>query len=89
MNYTYIVQCNDDTLYTGWTNNLEKRIQDHNLGRGAKYTRTRLPVVLVYYEIFETKQEAMKREYQIKQLPREKKVQLIENNHLNSLKITI
>lgn len=89
MNYTYIVQCSDDTLYTGWTNNLEKRIQDHNLGRGAKYTRTRLPVVLVYYEIFETKQEAMKREYQIKQLPRKKKVQLIENNHLNSLKITI
>ena len=58
MNYTYIVECKDGTLYTGWTNNLEKRIADHNNGRGAKYTRARNPVTLVYYETFEVKQEA-------------------------------
>ena len=50
MNYTYIVECKDGTLYTGWTNNLEKRIADHNSGKGAKYTRARKPVTLVYYE---------------------------------------
>lgn len=63
MNYTYIVECKDGTLYTGWTNNLEKRIADHNSGKGAKYTRARKPVTLVYYETFEAKEEAMKREY--------------------------
>ena len=72
MNYTYIVECKDGTLYTGWTNNLEKRIADHNNGRGAKYTRARNPVTLVYYETFEVKQEAMKREYAIKHLSRNK-----------------
>lgn len=77
--YTYIVQCSDGTLYTGWTNNLEKRIQSHNQGKGAKYTRSRLPVVLKYYEVFETKQEAMRREYEIKQLKREEKWRLIES----------
>ena len=54
MNYTYIVKCSDGSLYTGWTNNLEKRIQAHNEGKGAKYTKTRLPVELVYFEEFET-----------------------------------
>ena len=49
MNYTYIVQCSDGTYYTGWTNDLEKRIKSHNAGTGAKYTRPRLPVTLVYY----------------------------------------
>lgn len=78
MNYTYILRCNDDTLYTGWTNNLEKRIKDHNDGKGAKYTKTRRPVELVYYEKFETKEEAMKREYAIKQLTRSKKLLLIQ-----------
>jgi len=58
MNYTYIVKCSDGSLYTGWTNNLEKRIKDHNAGRGAKYTKARRPVVLVYKEEFPTKQEA-------------------------------
>lgn len=76
MNYTYILKCNDDTLYTGWTNNLEKRIKDHNDGKGAKYTKTRRPVELVYYEKFETKEEAMKREYAIKQLTRAEKLLL-------------
>lgn len=76
-NYTYIVKCADGSLYTGWTNNLEKRIQDHNSGKGAKYTKSRRPVVLVYYEIFSTKKEAMKREYSIKQLSRKQKEKLI------------
>lgn len=80
MNYTYIVECSDGTLYTGWTNNLEKRIAKHNSGKGAKYTKTRLPVVLKYYEEFQTKEEAMSREYRIKQLSRKEKLKLIEKN---------
>ena len=79
MNYTYIVRCKDDTLYCGWTNNLEKRIASHNTGTGAKYTKTRLPVELVYFESFDTKEEAMRREYAIKQLSRKEKLKLIEN----------
>ena len=53
MNYTYIVKCSDETFYTGWTNDLEKRIEMHNSGKGAKYTKARLPVELVYYEAFD------------------------------------
>ncbi len=79
MNYTYILKCRDGTLYTGWTNNLEKRLGDHNEGKGAKYTKTRLPVELVYQEPFETKQEAMRREYAIKQLTRKQKEKLIQS----------
>ena len=60
MNYTYIVKCADSTLYTGWTNDLNKRIKAHNSGKGAKYTKTRRPVKLVYYEEHETKNEARK-----------------------------
>lgn len=75
-NYTYILKCADDTLYCGWTNDLEKRLEAHNSGKGAKYTRSRLPVELIYYEEFETKEEAMSREYHIKKLPREKKLEL-------------
>ena len=78
VNYTYIVKCSDETLYTGWTNCLEKRLKAHNGGRnGAKYTKTKRPVSLVYYEGFITKEEAMQREYQIKQLTRERKLELI------------
>lgn len=74
-----MVQCADGTLYTGWTNCLRKRIAAHNTGKdGAKYTRAKRPVTLVYYEGFETKEEAMRREYQIKQLSREKKLKLME-----------
>ncbi|MBQ4530444.1 MAG: GIY-YIG nuclease family protein [Lachnospiraceae bacterium] len=80
MNYTYIVECSDGTLYTGWTNNLEKRIVMHNSGKGAKYTKSRIPVVLRYYEEFQTKEEAMAREYRIKQLSRKEKLELIEKN---------
>ncbi len=76
--YAYIVECGDGSLYTGWTNHLEERMQSHNEGKGAKYTRSRLPVRLVYYEEFTTKQEAMKREYAIKQLTRKDKLFLIE-----------
>lgn len=77
VNYTYIVKCSDETLYTGWTNDLEKRLRAHNSGKGAKYTKNRRPVELVYFEEYDTKQEAMKREYAIKQLPREKKSSLL------------
>lgn len=77
MNYTYILRCGDDSLYTGWTNHLTKRVADHNAGRGAKYTKAHLPVELVYYEIFDTKEEAMKREYAIKKLSRSQKERLI------------
>ncbi|MDD3404245.1 MAG: GIY-YIG nuclease family protein [Hespellia sp.] len=79
MNYTYMVRCADGTLYTGWTNNLEKRVEAHNSGNGAKYTRSRLPVELVYYESFETKEEAMRREYYVKRLTRGQKLKLISS----------
>ena len=78
MNYTYIVECSDGTLYTGWTNNLEKRLEAHNAGKGAKYTKTRRPVKLVYQEQFETKEEALSREYHIKQLSRKEKMKLMK-----------
>lgn len=76
-NYVYIVRCSDHTLYTGWTNHLEKRIEAHNAGKGAKYTKARKPVELVYFETFEYKSDALKREYQIKQLKRFEKEKLI------------
>lgn len=78
--YTYILRCSDDTLYTGWTNNLAKRIKTHNAGKGARYTRGRLPVELLYYEVFSTKQAAQKREAQIKKLSRQEKLLLIKNS---------
>ena len=82
MNYTYILKCRDDSLYTGWTNNLEKRLITHNEGKGAKYTKARRPVELVYYEEFQTREEAMKREYAIKQLSRKEKEALIKTRPL-------
>ncbi|MGN1193148.1 MAG: GIY-YIG nuclease family protein [Dorea sp.] len=78
MNYTYILKCKDGSLYTGWTNDIEKRVQAHNAGKGAKYTKSRLPVKLVYYEEHETKKEAMKREYAIKHMTRQEKERLIK-----------
>ncbi len=80
MNYTYMVRCKDGTLYTGWTNDLKKRVQVHNTGKGAKYTKSRRPVKLVYYEIFETKEEAMRREYAIKRMSKCKKEKLIRES---------
>lgn len=76
-NYVYILKCSDNTLYTGWTTDVNRRHKEHNSGKGAKYTRARLPVQLKYYEQFETKQEAMKREYEIKQLTRKQKLEII------------
>ena len=78
MNYTYILSCADGTLYTGWTNDLERRLAAHNAGKGGKYTRVRLPVTLVYHEEFDTKEKAMSREYAIKQMTRAQKMKLIE-----------
>ena len=76
-NYTYILECADGTLYCGWTNHLKERVAAHNAGKGAKYTKNRRPVVLKYYETFSTKQEAMRREWAVKQLSREEKLALI------------
>ena len=72
-----MLKCSDGTLYTGWTNDLEKRVEAHTSGKGAKYTKARRPVELAYYEEFETKEQAMKREYAIKQLGRKEKQELI------------
>ena len=77
MNYTYLLECSDGTLHCGWTNDLEKRVKAHNSGRGAKYTKSRRPVRLVWYETFETKEEAMSREGKVKQLSRNQKDELV------------
>ena len=78
MNYTYIVECADGTLYTGWTTNVQKRVKEKKKKKsGAKYTKAKRPVKLVYYEGYETKEEAMRREYAIKQLTRKQKLELI------------
>ena len=74
--YTYILRCADGTLYTGWTNDLKRRLEAHNAGKGAKYTRPRLPGELFYYECFETKEEAMSREASIKKMTRRAKILL-------------
>ena len=75
--YTYLLRCADGTLYCGWTNDIEKRLAAHNSGKASKYTRSRLPVELVYLETFETKQEAMSREARIKRLSRRDKLALV------------
>jgi len=77
VNYTYILICCDKTYYCGWTNNLEKRVEMHKSGKGAKYTRSRLPVELVYYETFISKSDAMKREIEIKSMTKKQKEKLI------------
>lgn len=80
MNYVYIVECKDGTFYTGWTTDIQKRILAHNKGKGAKYTKARYPVELKYCEELATKEEALKREYFIKQLSREQKLKLIKES---------
>lgn len=82
LNYVYILKCKDNSLYTGWTNNLEKRINAHNNGCGAKYTRGRGPVKLMYFEVFEDKREAQSREYYIKKLTKEQKLKLINSKDI-------
>ncbi|MGI6257991.1 MAG: GIY-YIG nuclease family protein [Anaerovoracaceae bacterium] len=84
MHYVYIVQCTDQTLYTGWTTDIEKRLTAHNEGRGAKRTKGRGPVVLMYLETFEDKGAALRREMAIKKLSRQQKIQLIKESHLDS-----
>lgn len=83
MFYVYIVRCADNTLYTGYTVDLSSRIETHNNGMGAKYTRGRLPVQLVYEECLDSKSEALKREFQIKKLSRTEKMNLIKENQKN------
>ncbi|MBC7088328.1 MAG: GIY-YIG nuclease family protein [Tissierellales bacterium] len=77
MYFVYIGQCADGSLYTGFTTDLEKRFKTHNSGKGAKYTRSRIPIILVYFETYEDKSLALKREKQIKSLTHKAKVNLI------------
>jgi len=79
MFFVYILRCNDNTLYTGWTTDLNRRLKCHNSGKGAKYTRCRLPVEIVHYENLPDKSSALKRECEIKKLSRSEKLILIEN----------
>lgn len=83
MNYTYMLRCADGTLYTGWTNDLAKRLRTHQSGRGGKYTRARLPVELVWFEAHAEKADAMRREWAVKRLSRAEKLALIaERSHI-------
>ncbi len=81
-NYVYILKCADGSLYTGWTNDLKRRFAAHSAGKGAKYTRLRLPVALAYCEKWATKELAMKREYEIKHMKRSEKIRIIENSEM-------
>lgn len=74
--FAYLARCNDDTLYSGYTNNIEKRELAHNEGKGARYTRMRRPVRIVYFEEFKNRDDAMKREYQLKHLNKNEKERL-------------
>ncbi|MBP3851653.1 MAG: GIY-YIG nuclease family protein [Erysipelotrichaceae bacterium] len=77
--YVYMIECSDGSYYTGYTNNLKKRLAAHNAGKGAKYTKSRRPVRLIYQENFDNKKDALKREYAIKQLARSEKETLIND----------
>lgn len=79
MNVVYMLLCGDDSLYTGWTNDLKKRVRSHAAGKGGKYTRSRLPVKLVYTETYETAREARSREWHLKRLTRAQKLALIQS----------
>jgi putative endonuclease len=80
MPFTYVLACADDTLYTGWTTDLERRLRAHESGKGSRYTRARLPVTLVYQEEYATSREAKRQEAAIRRLPRQKKLELIGNS---------
>lgn len=82
MHYTYMLECKDGTYYIGYTNDLEKRIKAHNEGKGAKYTKGRGPVKLVYYEEYEDKNTAMRREWEMKQLTRTQKEMLSKSKSI-------
>ena len=76
-NYTYILKCGDGSLYTGWTNDIAARLEQHRSGKGAKYTRGRGPLKLVYLEVHDTKSEAMSREAKIKRFAKSEKLKLL------------
>jgi len=82
--YAYMVRCSDNSIYSGYTTNLEKRLETHNMGKGAKYTRTRLPVKIEYFEEFDNKIDACKREWKFKKYTHTEKEKIIkefmENN---------
>ena len=78
--YVYMVECADDTLYTGWATDVERRVKTHNAGRGARYTRQRGPVRLVYVEEWPDRRTAMQRELEIKRMSRARKLRLIAQN---------
>lgn len=80
MHYVYVLSCADDTLYTGYTTDVARRVAEHDAGEGAKYTRGRTPVELVHVESLESKSAAMSREYAIKQLSRTEKERLVESS---------
>lgn len=89
--YVYILECKDKTLYTGYTTNITERMEKHASGKGAKYTRGRGPFILRYQEQFTTKEAAMKREYHIKRLSKERKLKLIKEGmdvHADSNKLS-
>jgi len=77
MYYVYILICADDTYYTGYTTDLARRLKNHNLGQGSKYTRSRLPVELAYYEVQPDKSSSLQREIAIKKLSRQEKIRLV------------
>lgn len=77
--YVYLLKCNDDTLYCGYTTNLDKRLNAHNTGKGAKYTKSRRPVTLVWFEECESKSAALKKEWAVKRLTRKQKLVMIHN----------
>lgn len=81
--YVYIIECSDKSFYTGWTNNLDKRIKKHQAGRASKYTRSRLPVELVYYEEMIDRSQALRREAMIKKMSRAQKESLISNKNID------
>lgn len=81
--YVYMLRCNDGSIYTGWTTDLDARLKAHNTGKGAKYTRARLPVRLAYYERHSEKRQAMHREWEIKQFTRAQKICLIKKFKLD------
>jgi len=76
--YVYVLRCADDTLYTGYTTDVERRVAEHDAGEGAKYTRGRIPVECVHVEAFDSKSAAMSREYEVKQLSRAEKERLVD-----------
>ncbi len=78
MPYTYMLECSDGKFYTGWTVDLEKRLADHNAGKGAKFTRARLPVRLIYWEEHATRSEAQKREHIVRNLKRKEKELMVD-----------